>query len=187
MEQLPPYDASKVLPKTTRKSAENWAHQLFKQFPSLTATNLTSEFIEGVTQVLEIYPEAVLAVVCSSAFGVAAKQDFFPTLNQLRKSCDDAAFELSERDRRMGASRRKPAPRTKENFSDCYTGPIENIQPGDILHSTRIPEYREFMKKKHNIQEAKLWGRSEDWKDSGQRPFDGPLSIKPEEPNPFEK
>lgn len=76
-----------------------------------------------------------------------------------------------------------------------YTGPIEEIRPGDVLHWTRFDEYREFMRKKHNIKNIKTWGISETFKDNGMRPFAVPdstiakhISEKPEDvTNPFEK
>lgn len=180
METLPPFDPLVVLPKTTAKSAENWAHQLFKLFPSLTATTLTSEFIAGITRILELYPEAVLASVCSPAFGIASKLDFFPSLAKLKSFCDEAAFELTERERRAQSGKAIAGPRP-DYFAGCYTGPIENVKPGDILHHTRFDEYHEFMKNKKNITNTKLWGFSETWIDSGARPF-----HDKEEPNPFE-
>lgn len=180
MEKLPAYDPSKVLPKTTRKSAENWAHQLFKLFSSLQATTINSEFSDGVIQVLELYPEAVLAIVCSPAYGIASKQDFFPSLAKLKSFCEEAATELAERARRAATPKMIPTKKRADEFAGCYTGPIENIKPGDILHHTRFEEYRQFMREKKNILNARLWGANETWIDSGQRPFS-------EEPNPFEK
>lgn len=175
------------LTKATQKSAGNWAHQLVKLFPSTAATILTPDFLAAISAVFMEYPEAVLASVCSPSFGISAKQDYFPSLNQLKKSCEDAAFELGERERRMAASKRKPVPKNQDDLSNCYTGPIENIKPGDILHSTRFEEYRTFMKTKHSMQSVKLWGSSEQWRDNGQRPFAKPLTAKQEETNPFEK
>ena len=73
-----------------------------------------------------------------------------------------------------------------------YTGPIEEVRPGDILTSERQIEYREYMAKKHNMKNIKLWGPNEIYKDSGARPFAvnmapaKPLTEKQEEPNPFE-
>lgn len=72
-----------------------------------------------------------------------------------------------------------------------YTGPIENIQPGDVIPWHRIAEYRAFMKAKKGIPNAKLWSSDEKWEDSGQRPFQ--IVTKPQttpkevkEVNPFE-
>lgn len=65
-----------------------------------------------------------------------------------------------------------------------YKGPIENVKPGDVLDWQRHEEYREFMKKQHNIKSIKTWGLDEKWEDNGMRPFY--LPAKPEEPNPFE-
>lgn len=70
-----------------------------------------------------------------------------------------------------------------------YTGPIENVKPGDILHHTRFTEYDEFMRTKKNITNTKLWGFNETWLDNGSRPFQLSEKLEPEEnnPNPFEK
>lgn len=59
-----------------------------------------------------------------------------------------------------------------------YTGPIEEVRPGDILEGARIDEYRLFMRRKHGIQNAKMWGLNEKWEDSGARPFGTKLPDK---------
>lgn len=64
----------------------------------------------------------------------------------------------------------------------CYERPIENVKPGDILSWERQQEYREYMAKKHNMPNVKLWGINEKYEDGGNRPFD---KSDPEEPNPF--
>lgn len=195
METLPPLDhPMKILPKTTHKSADNWAHQLFGQFPSLTSTTLTSEFTDGIIQILMLYPEAVLAVVCNPAYGIASKQTFFPSLAELKSACEAAANELAERERRAALPKAIPAKTHPDPLAGCYTGPIEQVKPGDILHHTRFDEYHQFMREKKNFTNTKLWGVNETWVDSGQRPFQ--LSAKPEEgdkedqenpqPNPFD-
>jgi len=72
-----------------------------------------------------------------------------------------------------------------------YTGSIDEVRPGDILTPERQIEYRAFMAKKHQMNNIKLWGPNEEYKDSGARPFAvklpaEPLTKQPEEPNPFE-
>ena len=61
----------------------------------------------------------------------------------------------------------------------CYTGPIEDIRPGDIISWERFDEYREFMRTKKNITNIKLWGTNEEWIDNHQRPFSGVSNINP--------
>src|ERR1700675_2601160 len=155
MEHLPPFNLAKGQPRTTRKSAENWAHQLFGLFPSLAATTITFEFTDAVVQVLELYPEDVLAIACSPARGIASKYDFFPSLKLIKKCCDDAGFELSEQDRLIKLAARKPRQREygdddfQEDSRPSYTGPIKEVKPEDVLDHRRIEEYREFMQKEH--------------------------------------
>ena len=50
-----------------------------------------------------------------------------------------------------------------------YTGPIEDVKPGDILTWQRLDEFEKYIKTK-GIK-PKRWGRFEDYKDSGARPF----------------
>jgi hypothetical protein len=52
-----------------------------------------------------------------------------------------------------------------------YTGPIEEVRPGDILSVERQEEYRTFMRSKHPGVSTKMWGINETWKDNGARPF----------------
>jgi hypothetical protein len=63
--------------------------------------------------------------------------------------------------------------KTYQHPSDkpSYTGPIEDIRPGDIIEWRRFDEYREFMRTQKGIPNAKLWGLNEEWIDSKQRPF----------------
>lgn len=112
--------------------------------------------------------------------------EFLPGLFRFKGYCEQKASEAAEHDRRSKQGKAMPALRS-DPFAGCYAGPIENIKPGDILHSTRFEEYRTFMKTKHNMQSVKLWGNAESWRDNGQRPFAKSLSAKQEEPNPFEK
>jgi hypothetical protein len=71
-----------------------------------------------------------------------------------------------------------------------YTGPIEQIKPGDILNWRRYEEYREFMLKKHGLKNIKLWDQGEEWIDNRQRPFQlsdkhRGISTETTEVNPF--
>jgi len=68
-----------------------------------------------------------------------------------------------------------------DDTSDCYKGPIEDIKPGDILHWSRMEEYKSFIRTKGVT--PKLWGVDETWRDTGQRPFSTPK--KDEDKNPF--
>jgi hypothetical protein len=63
-----------------------------------------------------------------------------------------------------------------------YTGPIEDIQPGDVISGERMEEYMLFMRTKNII--PRQWGFFESWKDNGNRPFSGPTPPPPV--NPFE-
>jgi len=80
------------------------------------------------------------------------------------------------------AERQKYARKTKAP----YTGPIEEVRPGDILTVERMAKYRAFMENKHNLKNIKMWGLNETWKDNGMRPFETKLPPAPEEKNPFE-
>jgi len=98
-------------------------------------------------------------------------------LAELKSALDDASVEIVERERRMALAARKPIPvpysDVKEDQRPSYTGPIENIKPGDVLDQSRFPEYREYMKNKKGIPNIKMWGRHEDWEDNKHRPFGG--------------
>jgi hypothetical protein len=66
-----------------------------------------------------------------------------------------------------------------------YTGPIEDIQPGDVIGWERQAEYQAFIKTK-GVANPKIWGVDEPWVDSGARPFQ--ISDKPiDQSNPFEE
>ncbi len=70
--------------------------------------------------------------------------------------------------------------KTYQHPSDrpSYTGPIEDIRPGDVIEHHRIDEYRAFMRAHKGIPDAKLWGLNEEWVDSKQRPFQ--IATKPQ-------
>jgi len=117
--------------------------------------------------------------------------EFLPGLFRFRQFCEQKADEISERERRMELSKRRPVSvpysDVEEDSRPSYTGPIEDIKPGDVLDQSRFPEYREFMKNKKGIPNIKMWGRHEDWEDNKHRPFGGgweqPKPILPPKEN----
>ncbi len=138
-----------------------------------------------------LYPEKAIAEVCSPAYGLCTKMKFLPSLAELKSALDDASVEIIERERRMALAARKPIPvpysDVEEDSRPSYTGPIEDIKPGDVLDQSRFPEYREFMKNKKGIPNIKMWGRHQDWEDNKHRPFGGgwepPKPILPPKEN----
>ena len=111
--------------------------------------------------------------------GMPSRFEFLPGIFKFRQYCEQVATEYQEHERRVreAAKPRLPAPRQQPDESDLYTGPIEDIRPGDKLNHKRIPEYEAFIRSKGIV--PKVWGFFETWKDTGQRPFQ-PLSAKPE-------
>jgi len=141
-----------------------------------------------------LYPEKVLARVCSATEGLCTKQKYLPSLFELKEALDATGFTIHEEEVRRQIHTNfvaKPLEATPEDLKvGCYSGPIEQIQPGDILHHSRFDEYRAFMREHKGIPKAKLWANNEDYKDSGQRPFQ--IATKPQtaskevkEANPF--
>jgi hypothetical protein len=120
--------------------------------------------------------------------------EFLPGLFRFGQYCSQKAGEAAARAYLAKQSNRpKPAPTAPEVSSECYTGPIEFVKPGNILDNSRFEEYREFMRDNKNMPAVRLWGLNEPWQDSGARPFlsgskpaEQPPSSKPET-NPFEK
>ena len=126
-----------------------------------------------------LYPEKVIASVCSPIDGLCTKIEYLPSLAKLKSSLEEAASEISERERLASQPRPQPAPRQKPDKSYLYTGPIEKIKPGDILAGSRLEEYNNFIRSKGIV--PKSWGRFETWRDNGARPFDNNnLSVKPQ-------
>lgn len=153
----------------------HWVAKLQDLFPQ-TESPLTPGMVLAMSEIMESYSEKVLAKVCGS-FGICADPEhkYFPSISELKSALDAeatkqaGAAQYSERvkaqleERERIQSKNKPKP--------DYTGPIEDVKPGDILTVERQQEYREFMAKKHNMKDVKLWGQNEVWTDSGARPF----------------
>lgn len=138
------------------------------------------------------YPEKIAAMVCNPVSGIASQLKYFPSIAELKSSCDAAASEYNARLRleRMAARRAAPQPKTEqEDTTGLYMGPMEEIRPGDVISWNRMDEYKEFMRTKKGIQNVKNWGVNDKWVDSGQRPFalpDKPIVPTKEDPNPFD-
>ena len=136
----------------------------------------------------DIYPisrKSLLKEICSPLTGMPTNFEFLPGLFRFKGYCDQKATEAYDHDRRVREAIRPPAHEPlPDPAGNDYTGPIDQVQPGDILHSTRYDEYREFMRTKKNITNIKLWGTNEEWIDNHQRPFSGG-NINPPS-NPFE-
>jgi hypothetical protein len=166
-------------PVTSPKAAGHWLRQLIALFPT-TSNEVTEEATAAMVLVFTQYPESLLREICSPLTGMAANFEFLPGLFKFRQFCEAKAAEISERERwvREASKPRTPVP-PPDPFAGCYTGPIEQIKPGDILHCTRFEEYREFMRKNKNMPNAKLWGLNDKWVDSGQRPFNQ-INSKPQ-------
>lgn len=54
--------------------------------------------------------------------------------------------------------------------SDCYWGPVEDLQAGDIIHWKRLEEVRGFVRKRGGNTGIPV-GINDQWRDGGQRPF----------------
>lgn len=131
--------------------------------------------------------------------GIPLKFNYLPSLKDIKTELDELASKLAapiQRDARIQAQLKERAEfeahmtayPLRSNQKGDYTGPIEDVRPGDILTHERQIEYRQFMAKKHNMKNIKLWSDGETYKDSGARPFAVNLPDDPpkEEPNPFE-
>ena len=170
--------------KTPPQAAQHWVRQLVALFPS-TSTEITEEMIASMVLIFTQYPESLLKEICSPLTGMPTNFEFLPGLFRFKGYCDQKATEAYDHDRRVREAIRPPAHEPlPDPAGKDYTGPIDQVQPGDILHSTRYDEYREFMRTKKNITYIKLWGTNEEWIDNHQRPFSG-VNINPP-PNPFE-
>lgn len=157
------------------------------------------------------YSEAVVAEALNPTTGLPIHYEYLPALSQIKQALDIAAeahWRVLAREARVRAQIAEEAslglPNASKRHSDKtpkmkpdYTGPIENVKPGDILSWERMEEYRNFMAEKHGMYNIRHWGRNEKWIDSGLRPFDklsanssqsqpANPSSPPEEPNPFE-
>src|ERR1700688_5011419 len=153
---------------TNPKTASLWVRQLVKLFPT-TNNETTEEMIASMVLIFTQYPESLLSQICNPSTGMPSSFEFLPGLFRFKGYCEQRASEAAEHERLAKQGRAKPARRSDDSFVGCYTGPIENVKPGDILHCTRFDEYREFMKTKNNIS-TKLWGFHEAWRDNGARP-----------------
>lgn len=174
-------------PKTNPVTATHWLGDLLKLFPP--TTELTPERLRAMAEVFTSYPESLLKEICHPTSGMAISFKFLPSLFEFRRYCEERAGEAAERERwaKEAAAPRRILP-PQDPTAGCYTGPIEYVKPGDILHYTRFEEYREFMRTKKNIPSVRLWGANEVWIDNNQRPFQIDIKQeekKQEEPNPF--
>ena len=175
--------------KTPAASATHWVHQLIKLFPS-TATEITPELVAALVKIFTQYEEKVLAGICSPISGMPVRFDFLPGIKQFQECCNAIAFEYAEHQRRLAGAKLKPSfvPISEPKFRDGdYTGPIEDVRPRDVLTWERQQEYREFMMKKHNMKNIRLWGFNETYHDGGGRPFAVKLPEEKPQPNPFEE
>lgn len=177
-----------VSPKITAKEAINWVHQTLKLFPQ--ANPPTEEFTAALVSLLCQYSIQTVAQALTPSNGIATKFKYLPTLAEFKKELDDIG---AKNFRRLAEAKmirdqleeRKNYPEYKTKSP--YTGPIEEVRPGDILTWERQQEYREFMAKKHGMKNIRLWDFSEIYKDSGARPFAVKIpETEPEEKNPFE-
>lgn len=176
LQRLPP-----VL-KTHPKSALNWAHQTLGLFPP--TQKITDEFLATLVSLFCDYPETVLAKALDPKT-IIAKHQYLPDLKSFKDMLDEVvsaplkeAAEARQLREQFEERKKFALPKRREE----YLGPIEEIKPGDILPFSRIPEYEQFMKVKHNLK-VRHWTATEEWQDNGQRPF--AVKIKQEE-NPFE-
>src|SRR5258705_10052193 len=121
------------------RNCAHWVDQLQKLFPQ-TSVPVTVEFAKAMGEIMGLYSEKVIASVCSPIDGLCTKIEYLPSLAKLKSSLEEAASEISERERLASQPRPQPAPRQKPDKSYLYTGPIEKIKPGDILSYRRLRE-----------------------------------------------
>lgn len=143
-----------------------------------------------MVSLLTDYTESVLAKGLDKKT-LIAKFQYLPDLNTLKRHLDDIAAKPFEDGARQQRLREQFADREKYKVKnrEFYTGPIEDVRPGDILSYERLAEYDKFMREKKGIQKVKHWTATEDWQDNGMRPFEVKLPESPKnnsEENPFE-
>jgi hypothetical protein len=183
---------------------------------------VTDEFTAALVNLLCMYPEKVVADVLHPTMGLPSRFKYLPTIAEFKKEFEGEVSSIwwrayrkeQERNQQLNAEERAarelemrlragerlhPTPKAEER--PVYTGPIENVKPGDLLTYDRLAEYDAFMRKTHGIK-PRHFGVFEDWEDSGARPFSAKVDLnlsyknktseldaKPEdgEKNPFEE
>ena len=117
--------------KTDPRLAANWLGDLLKLFPP--TSGMSSELMKAMVAIFCQYPESLLREICSQTSGMATSFKFLPSLFEFKQYCAQRATEDYEHERRVRENASLiPAP-PPDPFEGCYTGPIEDIRPGDIL------------------------------------------------------
>ena len=194
-----PSQQSHTEPNVNQKTAAHWVHQTVKLFP-IVGEGPTHEYLAAFTDMLCKYQESVIKEALNPSIGLPSQFEYLPALAKIKEALDGVleargrVLESERRFREQMAERRliEAQNSSKEPSRTGYTGPIEDVKPGDILDGTRLDEYRDFMGKTHGIRQIKMWGLNENWIDNGARPFGRPapspaVPKTPEEPNPFEE
>ncbi len=146
--------------------------------------------VAGMVEIFTTYPDTVVAEVCR-ATGLPTTAKYLPSLAELKTALNEAQKTLLER-KRFEAM--EPIRRTADYMppvqkpTDTYTGPIEDIRPGDVIGYDRLEEYKEFMRRKHGLTVKVYPAGDNSHVDTGERPFasnEGKKVNKLTEPNPF--
>lgn len=173
--------------KTSPKSAANWVHQTVQLFPPTQM--VTEQFTATLISLFCDYPESTLGAALDPKRLIKRFQ-YLPDLNTFKKVLDDVgAIPAAEAQRQERIAQQLKERVEPKKIKGDYNGPIEEVRPGDILSAERQLEYREFMAKKHQMRNIKLWGPNEEYKDTGARPFAVHIPEPPKqqsEKNPFE-
>ena len=100
---------------------------------------------------LASYPEIVLKYACDPVVGIPSRHKYLPSLSDLKLELEMAAATV-QRDRDRAATpllprpEKRPQPLESEaerlarldvEYRDCYWGPDEDIQPGDVVAGVR--------------------------------------------------
>ncbi len=71
-------------------------------------------YTNGIAEVLAFYSPEIVAYVCSPLFGLPSKQDWLPSIAQLRAACDARAGELARIHHYKNWGKSLPQPEAKE-------------------------------------------------------------------------
>lgn len=146
---------------------------------------------------MALYPENIIAEICSSTNGICTKQKYLPSLFELKAAFEELAEidrsriailrrrqeQLDERDMREREIEQSRANGTRPTYEELMAKVPQSLKITNKINSDKMSE-GDFLKKFPHITKEMLDAVPN--ANGPQTLFAKPLSTKPEEPNPFE-
>ena|SRR6266478_1999103 len=79
------------------RNCAHWVDQLQKLFPQ-TSVPVTVEFARAMGEIMALYPEHIIAAVCSPIYGICTRYKYLPSLMELKEELEKIAQRDAERE-----------------------------------------------------------------------------------------